>query len=420
MAGRMMRQTFTHMLRGYLFVELTGYTPERFFNLCRSNEIELWDISCEDGGRCHRFFADLPDYRRVRPLVRKSGVHLHIIGKHGLPFFLHRNRRRKLYIAGLASFCVVLFLMTRYIWDISFEGNYHFSEDTLMKYLAEKQIVYGMEKSRIDCNQLEEEIRSSFPEILWVSARISGTRLLIHIKENDVVSEIPVPDQEPCDLVAADDGVITRMVVRQGKAQVKAGDTIERGQLLVSGNVPVLDEYDALIREYQVHADADIYAQTEKTMQVKLPGLVAERTPTGKERHGLRIELGGDTFLWMIPFTGENSWETVVQRRQVTIFGDFYLPVWISWISAREYQVYERPIRKEELERQKEICLQKIQDAFTQKGVAIIQNDDKILGSNVTYALQAHFVVEEPVAKAQILTESKEREQPDERNRDNH
>jgi similar to stage IV sporulation protein len=420
MAGWKMRQTFSHMLRGYLRVELTGYTPERFFNLCRSNGIELWDISCENGGRCHRFFADLPDYRRVRPLVRKSGVHLHITGKHGLPFFLHRNRRRKLYAAGLASFCLVLFLMTRFIWDISIEGNYHFSDDTLLTYLAEKQIVYGMKKSLIDCDLLEEEIRSSFPEILWVSARISGTRLLIHIKENDVVGEIPVPDREPCDLVAADDGVITRMIVRQGKAQVKAGDTIERGQLLVSGNVPVLDEYDALISEYQVHADADIYAQTEKTVRVNLPGLTAERTPTGKERHGLRVELGGYTFLWMIPFTGENSWETVVQRRQVTLFGDFYLPVWVSRISAKEYQIYERPLHEDELEMQKENYLQKIQNDFKQKGVAIIQNDDKILGSNVTYVLQAHFVVEEPVAKAQILTESKEREQPDERNRDNH
>jgi similar to stage IV sporulation protein len=122
----------------------------------------------------------------------------------------------------------------------------------------------------------------------------------------------------------------------------------------------------------------------------------------------------------MLPFSGENPWEVVTQRSQITLFGDFYLPVWVSRITAGEYQRYERPIREEELEMLKTKYLQKIQNDFTQKGVAIIENDDKILDSNVAYVLRARFVVEEPVAVAQILTEPKEREQPDERNRDNH
>ena len=57
----------------------------------------------------------------------------------------------------------------------------------LLHYLDSQKIHYGMAKSAIDCDILEESIRSAYPEIIWVSARVSGTRLLIRMKENDVV-----------------------------------------------------------------------------------------------------------------------------------------------------------------------------------------------------------------------------------------
>lgn len=80
-----MRQTFSHICKGYLQVRMQGYSPERFLNLCRANQIEIWELSFEKDG--HHFKASLPDYRRVKPLVRKSGVRLKILGKYGLPFF---------------------------------------------------------------------------------------------------------------------------------------------------------------------------------------------------------------------------------------------------------------------------------------------------------------------------------------------
>ena len=31
-----------HRMSGYLFVEMTGFSPERFFNMCSVHEIEIW------------------------------------------------------------------------------------------------------------------------------------------------------------------------------------------------------------------------------------------------------------------------------------------------------------------------------------------------------------------------------------------
>lgn len=91
-----------HRISGYLFVEMTGFSPERFFNMCSVHEIEIWGVS--DTGRSCRFYMTVKGFKKIKPIVRKSKVRLKVLGKFGLPFFLHRNRKRKLYAAGLASF----------------------------------------------------------------------------------------------------------------------------------------------------------------------------------------------------------------------------------------------------------------------------------------------------------------------------
>ena len=87
---------------GYLRIRLTGFSPERFLNLCMANQIAVWDLRCVDGE--YQFLMTVRDFRRVKHLVRKAQVHLKILGRYGLPFFLYRNRRRKLYGAGVAVF----------------------------------------------------------------------------------------------------------------------------------------------------------------------------------------------------------------------------------------------------------------------------------------------------------------------------
>ena len=65
---RWLKQHYT----GYVRVRLTGRSPERFFNLCRSSKILLWNIACEKEE--YRFFLLLPDFYRIRPFARKAGV----------------------------------------------------------------------------------------------------------------------------------------------------------------------------------------------------------------------------------------------------------------------------------------------------------------------------------------------------------
>lgn len=386
---------------GYVRARLTGRSPERFFNLCRSSGIKLWNLSCEKEE--YWFCMLLPDFYRIRPFVKKSGVRVRVQNKLGLPFFLYRNRNRKLFAAGLVSFFLLLFFLSRFIWNISFSGNLYFTDDTLTRQLREIGICYGMPKSGVDCERIEEELRSRCPQIVWVSAHVSGTRLQIRVRENETAGGIPVRDKTPRNLVADTAGTVVSILVRAGKAVVQPGDEVEKGQILVEGMVPVTDDSGEVVRTLFVRADADIRLRTTKTYREQVPRFRVVRSYSGKKLSGFRLRIGAADFLAMLPLAGGKNWEVTGKSSQMVLFGDFFLPVWAEHITAREYENVEQKRTKTELNALiKSVHERKLQK-LTEKGVQIIENDVKILDNSTGWTICGSMTLEENAGTGQKI-----------------
>ncbi len=384
-------------MKGAVRIRLTGYSPERFLNLCNFKGLEIWDIRCVDGD--YEFWMTLGDFRRVRPLVRKSKVRLKIVSRRGLPFFLKRNRKRKMWATGAACFFLLLYAMNLFIWDIEFEGNYRYTDDTLSRYLEERSVVCGMRKYLVDCPGLESELRAAFPEISWVSARLSGTRLLIHIKENQVLSDIEKEDEAPADLMARKEGVIRSMIVRSGSAQVSLGESVEAGQILVKGTVSITDDSGQEVKTYDVRADGDIWAQTEYSYEEEIPIIRQVRVPTGREKSGWFLKIGGFSYTWLLPAFGEKEWDYVTEEQQVRLFGNFYLPVFVGTIKGREMEEYERPYTEEEILELAADYNRRFAENLKEKGVQILENDDRIERSAGNCILKGQLTVLEQIGQ---------------------
>lgn len=402
-----------HHLFGYLFMEMTGFSPERFLNMCSVHEIELWEVM--DTGCSYHFFTTVEGFRKMKPLVRKSKVRLRILKKFGLPFFLYRNRRRKLYGAGLFCFFLLLYALSLFVWDIEFEGNRMYTYDTLLRFCESEEIRYGMRKSKIDCDVLEEALRTEFPEITWVSARVSGTRLLVKIKENEVLSEIPQKDDSPCDIIAQKDGVITSMIVRRGVPKVSIGDQVEKGQVLVSGTLEIIGDGEEVINTHYVHSDADIMARTEYHITRKLPPFCRMEVETGRVRKGFFLKVRQYSLLFMRPKPEGTTWKSTMEEEQLHLFQNFYLPIFTGKISAREYISYERPYTEEEKKQLSETLNENLKKNLMEKGVQILENHVKILDNESLCQIAIDFVTEEPVGKSQGV-EIQRTEEPEETN----
>ena len=394
---RWLKQHYT----GYVRVRLTGRSPERFFNLCRSSKILLWNIACEKEE--YRFFLLLPDFYRIRPFARKAGVRVRIQEKLGLPFFLYRNGKRKLFAVGAASFFLLLFVLSRFIWNISFSGNLLFTDDMLTGQLREIGVCYGMPKRGVDCDRIEEELRSRCPRIVWVSAHVSGTRLQIRIRENETADGIPLREESPRNLVAETAGTVVSILVRAGKAAVQPGDEVEKGQILVEGMLPVTNDSGEVERTLFVRADADIRLRTTKIYREWVPHFQTVRSYTGKKQWGFRLRAGAVDILAMPPLAGKRNWDLTGVSRQIVLFGDFFLPVWTEMITAREYENVERKRTKTELNTLTKAVHERKLQKLTEKGVQIIENDVKILDNSNGWIICGSMTVEEEAGTGQKL-----------------
>lgn len=388
-------------IKGYLQVDLTGREPERFLNLCRNREIELWDIRAVSGGCCG--FISVEGFRRVREPLRKSAMKVRIRKKYGFPFFLYRNRKRKLFFAGLAAGVTMLFGLSFFIWDIRVEGNRMYTDDTLIRYLEAQEIRCGMRKDLVDCEDLEESLRADFPEITWVSAQVSGTRLMVKIKENEALSSVPDIVSEPCDIVAAADGIITDMIVRSGTAQVSVGDTVAAGDVLISGRIPITDDGGNVTTEHLVRADGDVTVRTTETYGMDYGGWKTVETATGRNRTGVFLRVGNWSVRLMLPGEEETAWRVWEEERQLSLTDHFCLPVWWGMIRAKEYTVHERRYTEEEKEEIRQQTSEGFAEKMEQKGVQIEENNARIIEKSSGFSIEGKAVFRRPAGEARRI-----------------
>ena len=400
-----MTGSVTFFLRGGVRVEITGTDNERFFNIVANRNLMIRDISgIGDPKDCGRnagaFFWTTPeDFKKMKPVAKKAGVRLKIRGRYGLPFFLYRNRHRELLAAGVLAFFLILYVMSIYIWDISFEGNRRFTDEMLLHYMESRPVTCGMRKGKISCEALESGIRSRFPEITWVSAEIKGTRLTVRVKENEALSAPIVKETSPCDLAAAKAGTVVRIVMRSGIALVKEGDQVAEGDLLVDGTIPIYDDSETLVNSHEIRADADIYASTVHVIRKTLPLTETVRARTGKVRYGILVEGFGHVLSWQLPFPQAEFAETVTKRYQLKLFRNFYLPVFVGISEAYEYVPYERTYTEADAANACESYLREYEEKLSEKGVQILGNNGKIEQSESGWQITGTLTAVEDIAK---------------------
>lgn len=248
-------------VRGWVCIMVTGCVPERFFNLCRNRGMVLWDVVVKEDGYCCSMYRE--DYLNCQDLIRKAGVTVQCREEHGLYVYIRRYRHRQAFFAACLFLFFAIWFSTLHLWEIRITDNLYYSEDQILSCLKEHGVQAGIRKNKIDCEKVEQLLRDTFERISWSAATVDGTVLQIAIAENYGTLEAVMADTEPVDLVAEMDGVVQSLVVRKGIAQVKPGDTVTKGQILISGSVPRHNDAQEITGYEFVHADGEVLLKTE-------------------------------------------------------------------------------------------------------------------------------------------------------------
>lgn len=358
------------LMSGYVRILVKGTQTERFLNLCRSRNIAMGNIVRKNEQEIIMILS-VQDFLRLRPIRSKTKVHIRILQKHGLPFFFYRNKKRKAFFLGIFLCLGIMILLSLRIWNIHIQGNIRNSTPEILEFLDTNGITHGMAKSSVNCHDIAALIRKAYPDVTWVSARIQGTRLIINIQEG-ILQEQEHDKQNPCNLSAEHTGTIVKMVTRKGIPLKKVGETCEKGELLVSGELHILNDSQEIIRYEYVHADADIYISRSLSYYQEFPMEYEQQIVAGKAKKGFFLKTG-NIFLGFNEKAGKNQKRTV-EEYPLRLTENFILPFSVGVINLEEYRTIHAVYTESQA---RELALQKLhlyEQKLIEKGMEISEN----------------------------------------------
>ena len=101
---------------GYVKVKVEGYYIERFINICTNNKIVIWNLKRDKNVNLY-LNVRTKDFKYMVDAAKKTKCKIKILKKKGLPFVMHRYKKRKLFAALLIMLIVLIAISSNFIWN---------------------------------------------------------------------------------------------------------------------------------------------------------------------------------------------------------------------------------------------------------------------------------------------------------------
>ncbi|HBC27099.1 MAG TPA: sporulation protein, partial [Ruminococcaceae bacterium] len=198
---------------------------------------------------------------------------------------INRVTARKGMVAGAVAFFLILHVFSLYVWSVEVSGCKEIPQEQVIGAARELGLAPGSLKSGVDAEALQQQLMLKFPDVAWLSVNTRGSDVVIVLEEKKKNPEI-VTENKVANIKAAESGQILRMEVYRGQAQVKVGDAVVKGQLLISGIVENADGNSQMVR-----ASGRIVAATERSFTARIPLKQTVETDEGRRvvRRSIRV-----------------------------------------------------------------------------------------------------------------------------------
>ncbi|MDQ5983718.1 MAG: hypothetical protein RUMPE_00744 [Eubacteriales bacterium SKADARSKE-1] len=378
---------------GYVIFSATGCFPERFMNLTARYGICLWNV--KKNKNTFTASAMASEYKTLRKIAKKSSMKIKLSEKRGLIFITKKYKSRKGIPIGILCFFVIIYFLSLHIWNIDIKGNNSIEENEICSLLSELSIESGTLKNKIDTSSIERMAMNRFSNISWFSVNIRGCNLEIELKEKITPPEL-VEKETPCNIKSTSDAHITRMEVYSGTAEVKNGDAVVKGQLLVNGIVE-----DSFGKNILQHADAKIFATTIKTLKESTDLNSTEEVATGKVIKRKYIKILSLKFPLTLTPIPKGNFKRKIKKNNIKVAKaslpiTMYKEYWEEF--AKKKKIFTKDeacsITKENLKKREELELKNIKIQKKDTLEKIIDNKYYIIA---TYNCEENIATKEPI-----------------------
>ena len=267
-------------MRNLRFV-LRSRRPTFLLNRLLAAGVLLDNIQNSDGFLT--FFVSRKDGRIVEKVLAERGVEYQKTDLGFQALFRRVLSRPFLAVASLVAVTGV-FILSNFIYGYSVKGNLFVNTARVEEVLRADGVKRFAWKSKLDLASIKRDI-GAIDGVSFASVRLVGGRVQVEIKE-----ELPpkVPDTPLfVPVTSACSAVVTKIVAESGTPQVKAGDRVGQGDILIA---PV---YAFTEGEAPAPARGEIWGVVTYQKEVLLPLFTVESVLTGETFRSREIFIFG-------------------------------------------------------------------------------------------------------------------------------
>jgi len=275
--------------KGYVILFLSGFSIERFLNLCLKQNIPILRLKKLPDGACVAIYAR--DFLRIRPIARVTRTRVRISKKRGFPFLRRRYRYRYAFFAGAILFVAFFLVTSQFIWSVEVRGVKKERWAEILSAAREAGVYEGAYlKTLPSGNDIKDIIIQKTEHITWAWVYFKGTKAIVEVREA-TLPPATVDRDVACDVIAARDALVQQMIVKNGVPAVSAGDVVLCGDVLIAGTITTPEG------DYRLaHATGEVYASTWHTAKGIFPRYKTTQVFTGNQKSFFEGKLFSKTF----------------------------------------------------------------------------------------------------------------------------
>ncbi len=294
------------------------------------NGFNFWRSRHQDGRVS--FCVSVFSAERITLLMKEASVPLECVSKKGIPFVFSRYRKRYGMLLGLVVGLFLMFWSQLFVWKITVSGNSEVGLPEIERALSECGISVGSFIPDIDTLGDANRILMSCPELSSVAVSINGTHVHISVLERKAIPEI-INEKGFFNVVAAHDGVILDINAADGTPEVREGEVVYEGELLI--NSFIVGKNGSC---RPTHARGIVYAAVSKSFTAEIPLSRVTKNYTGdSQTRSVYTVLGFE----MPTLSGSECdyeyFDATVSEKTLKLFGFIELPIKEQRITYSEF-----------------------------------------------------------------------------------
>lgn len=212
-------------------IKIVGLNQLKLLSFIKRNGIELFDINLTSHEEM-TFWIKKNKLKLFKKILKNKNINYQILSRSGLDNILYFCVKNYGIFISILIFIIFLVILNNFSYFVKVDGCTTLDDERISGYVEQNLKQKAYRKGKIDCSEIERQLRNEFDTISFVSVIKRGCYVVVDIKEKLTNTET---DKNLSELSAKSScrGYVSSVEIYQGTAAVKVGDFVKVGSDLI-------------------------------------------------------------------------------------------------------------------------------------------------------------------------------------------